>query len=222
MNTSIVSWTFVHALLILIGTALSISFEAIFILIWIVSLSIALLIVANHHAWSSLYPAGGLANHVTFTRFIVLILSVSIHPLLHPFVFTGLVIVVMIADGIDGYLARRLKQNSEFGAVFDMEVDAFLALSLSFLIWQKHPDAFWVLVAGSLRYLFVILYHLLGWHKRKRPEMPEAKLIAVLFFISLLVPQVLDWRIAFWCTVAGCVLVTVSFVREFFLINHGE
>src|SRR5262245_48079916 len=42
-----------------------------------------------------------------------------------------LAVVALVLDGVDGWIARRTGTVSEFGARFDMEVDAFLILVLS-------------------------------------------------------------------------------------------
>lgn len=68
---------------------------------------------------------------------------------------TILVLTLLALDGVDGYLARRSQLESSFGARFDMEIDAFLALVLSLLIWRAGITGFWVLALGSLRYLFI-------------------------------------------------------------------
>jgi len=66
------------------------------------------------------------------------------------------ILALLALDGVDGYLARRTQLESSFGARFDMEVDAFLALVLSVLIWRSGKAGIWVLGLGSLRYLFIL------------------------------------------------------------------
>ncbi len=212
-------WIFWHAILMLAATVVALIYASSTILNLTVILSIGAMIVLNYGIWKKLHPAYGYANLVTGFRFGLLLCATSMYHVLSTPLFIALVVLVMIADGVDGYLARRYHQETLFGEVFDTEVDAFLALSLSFLIWWEHRDCGWVLVAGLLRYGFVIVYRLLGWHLRTRPSMYEAKVIAVIFFISLLVPFVLPWNMAIWIVAAGCALVTISFLREFYLIS---
>lgn len=69
-----------------------------------------------------------------------------------------LVVVVLVAlalDGIDGYLARRFGHTSEFGARFDMEVDALLILILSVAAALLGKAGTWVMLIGLMRYAFV-------------------------------------------------------------------
>jgi phosphatidylglycerophosphate synthase len=65
-------------------------------------------------------------------------------------------VLAMLLDGVDGYLARRNRMESAFGARFDMETDALLILALSLLTWQHGKAGAWILLAGLLRYLFVV------------------------------------------------------------------
>ncbi len=61
----------------------------------------------------------------------------------------------LILDGVDGWTARRTGGATAFGGRFDMELDAFLMLALSALVWLGGRTGPWVLLIGGLRYLFV-------------------------------------------------------------------
>lgn len=65
-------------------------------------------------------------------------------------------VALLVLDGVDGYLARMTGFASTFGARFDMEVDALLALVLSVLLWQSGEVGIWILGLGIMRYLFVL------------------------------------------------------------------
>ena len=67
----------------------------------------------------------------------------------------GLIALALALDGVDGFLARRLNLTSDFGARFDMEIDALLLLILSLLVWQTGQAGIWVLAIGLMRYGFV-------------------------------------------------------------------
>jgi len=108
-------------------------------------------------------PGSGLgaANRVTLGR-VVLALPIggaAIVPALPTTTglwwITGLALVVLALDGVDGWLARRTRTESQFGARFDMETDAALLMALSVIAWRAGPPGVWVLGIGALRYLFV-------------------------------------------------------------------
>lgn len=72
----------------------------------------------------------------------------------------GLVIFAVAAlalalDGLDGWLARALGRATDFGACFDMEVDALLILVLCVAVWLTGKVGPWVLAIGLMRYAFV-------------------------------------------------------------------
>ena len=64
-------------------------------------------------------------------------------------------VAVTLLDGVDGWLARRNRIASDFGARFDMEIDALLILVLSVLAWRFEKAGAWVVLSGSLRYAFI-------------------------------------------------------------------
>ena len=75
----------------------------------------------------------------------------------------GLVAVALLMDGFDGQVARRTGTASDFGARFDMEVDAFLILLLC--VQVSRTLGLWVLAIGLMRYAFVAASWALPWLK---------------------------------------------------------
>lgn len=67
----------------------------------------------------------------------------------------ALAATAMISDGLDGWLARRTRLASKFGARFDMETDALLVLALALLALAAGQAGAFVLLSGALRYGFV-------------------------------------------------------------------
>lgn len=106
-------------------------------------------------------PGLGPANRVTLGRLALLmpLAALSVHPeALGPGGRWAVVVVgtlIMILDGLDGWVARRTGSASIYGARFDMETDAFLMLVLSVLVWTEGRAGVWVLLIGAMRYLFV-------------------------------------------------------------------
>jgi len=107
-------------------------------------------------------PGLGPANRLTLAR-AALVLPLAVLAL-SPGVFTGagywwmvgLSTLALVLDGLDGLLARRTGTEGAFGARFDLELDAFLLLVLSALVWWSGSVGSWVLLIGGLRYLFVL------------------------------------------------------------------
>ncbi|MFI5309174.1 MAG: CDP-alcohol phosphatidyltransferase family protein, partial [Polyangiales bacterium] len=108
-------------------------------------------------------PAGGFgaANALTALRLfaIVAIPSACGHdPGLGA---AALVLAIFALDGLDGFIARRNGLASTFGARFDMECDALLVLVCSLVLYLHGRLGSYVLVAGALRYLYVLALPLL-------------------------------------------------------------
>lgn len=107
-------------------------------------------------------PGLGPGNRLTLAR-ATLALPLAA-PALLPGVLTGqgywwivgLSATALVMDALDGPLARRTGSDGSFGARFDMELDAFLLVALSVLLWRSGKVGSWVLLIGGLRYFFVL------------------------------------------------------------------
>jgi phosphatidylglycerophosphate synthase len=94
-------------------------------------------------------------------------------------------IVVTLLDGLDGWLARRHHIASDFGARFDMEIDALLILALSVLAWQFGKAGAWVVISGALRYVFVGAGALWRWLQAPLPPSRRRQTICVVQIVAL-------------------------------------
>jgi phosphatidylglycerophosphate synthase len=112
----------------------------------------------------------GPANRVTMARAVlVAIVAGAIGAPASPMVAAGAALAglaVTMMDGLDGWMARRTRMASRFGARFDMEIDALLILALAILTWQNGKAGAWVVLSGLLRYVFVAA----GWLLPKMRE----------------------------------------------------
>ncbi len=70
-----------------------------------------------------------------------------------PFV---LALIALLLDGVDGAVARRTGMCSDFGARFDMELDAAFALVLAILVLAYDRAGLWVLLLGVPRCAFLV------------------------------------------------------------------
>jgi phosphatidylglycerophosphate synthase len=127
----------------------------------------------------------GWANRVTLVRAaaVCALASLLTHPPLffeRPEVVIGLVIVILVLDGVDGWLARRLHQTSRLGARFDMETDAALIIVLCLALWLSGLAPVWVLAIGLMRPLFVVGGWGLPWLRKDLPASFRRKFVCVL------------------------------------------
>lgn len=109
----------------------------------------------RHHPFSRF----GAANQITTIRaMLVALIAALFGEPPFPIVAAGAAatsVLVTALDGVDGWLARRHRIASDFGARFDLEIDALLILVLAILVSQFEKAGAWVIVSGLLRYTFV-------------------------------------------------------------------
>jgi phosphatidylglycerophosphate synthase len=115
-----------------------------------------------------------------------------------------------ILDGVDGWLARKTRTASRFGARFDMETDALLILTLAALTWQFGKAGVWVLLSGALRYVFVLASLGLPWLRAPLPPSFRRKAVAVLQTVALLLAMAPFVPQASGGLIAGTALLALS------------
>lgn len=93
--------------------------------------------------------------------------------------------VALVLDGVDGWVARRRNVASAFGARFDMELDAFLLLVLSWHVAGQLGN--WVLLIGLARYLFVAAMVVLPWLGGELTPRRSGKVVAAAQGVVLVV-----------------------------------
>jgi len=90
-------------------------------------------------------------NLVTLFRIVlipifVLAFIIPAYPYQH-IVLVSLFVLASVSDWVDGFLARRLKQESAFGAFLDPVADKLMVTTAMILLVSKHPQFFMVLPA---------------------------------------------------------------------------
>ena len=94
-------------------------------------------------------------------------------------------IAALSMDALDGWVARYTRTESSFGARLDMEVDAFLLLSLSLLVFLSGKVAFWIVFLGLIRYCFVICGLIWPFLEKDLPMSWRRKVVCVIQGIAL-------------------------------------
>lgn len=192
---------------------------------------------------SVLYLAGSAAVLMLMHRFyphsriggcnrVTLLRAALVAALLPPLVerdAAGVTIAVIGAtalalDGVDGWMARRSGLASAFGARFDMEVDAALALILSLhILWGTGVGAE-ILVLGLTRYVFVAAGLVWPALTAPLPQRFRRKLICVIQLATLILLQLpmLPTDLAIWLTrLAGTALLWSFAVDIRWLWRHA-
>ena len=124
--------------------------------------------------------------------------------------------IAMVCDGIDGYVARRTGTSTAFGARFDMELDSFLALALSILVWRSGKVGPWILLIGAFRYLFVVAGWLWPALTAELPPSQRRKTVCVVDGVVLLVclGSIIPSSVATPAAAVALLLLTYSFTID--------
>ena len=125
----------------------------------------------------------------------------------------ALATLAALLDAVDGPIARRRRQASDFGARFDMETDALLVAVLCIAVWQLDKAGAWVLASGAMRYAFVLAAGAWRWLDRPLPPSRRRKTVCVLQIVTLIVclGPIVDPALAAAVAGAGLALLAYSF-----------
>jgi phosphatidylglycerophosphate synthase len=164
----------------------------------------------QHHPFTRF----GAANQITTVRALLASLVVSLigeprMPAIAASVAAASVMITLL-DGVDGWLARRNRIASDFGARFDMEIDALLILALSILAWRFDKAGAWVVLSGVLRYGFVAAGARWTWLKAPLPPSRRRQAICVLQIVGLTVAIIPAIPPSTSAAVAAVALVALS------------
>jgi phosphatidylglycerophosphate synthase len=178
-------WSLANAALVLSASVAGLALGATWPVVLAGGAGLLGLVVLARKLWT---PAGlfGRANSVTAGR-LLLVLALPLLPLdASPAWPIAAGLVVLLADGLDGWLARRYEMTSEFGEFFDKETDALFLLVLCFMTASRGLLTPWVVGLGLLRYAFVFALFLLQPHVSKEYRSSWARVIYVVAILSLL------------------------------------
>jgi phosphatidylglycerophosphate synthase len=132
-------------------------------------------------------------------------------------------LMLLTLDGVDGWTARRQNLASDFGARFDMEVDALFVLMLSGLVLAAGRAGAWVLAIGLMRYAAAAagwLWPRLGAAVPPRWSRKAVCVAVILLLVAGLMPAVSPDGATILAAV-GLALLTWSFAVDIaWLLRH--
>jgi phosphatidylglycerophosphate synthase len=208
-------WSFAHALLMLWATAITWALGMPWVLSFSGTLSFSLLILVARPWWTEKGVFGS-ANAVTAFRLVGVLVLPLFGTSIDPVLIAGISSVLLATDGLDGWLARRCNQASEFGEYFDKETDAFLLLVLCTFATLTKRLWPWILGLGLLRYVFVVLTHWFTPNLLKERRSARARMtygLVMVVIIGSFLPYPMVYRSL---AVMASVVLVLSFVIDFY------
>lgn len=219
-------WSFCHSVATLLATFASMSLHSAWPLIVVCAISFMCL-WANHLAFLKQQSFfAGPANWVTALRFIIVSYVMLFFSVIPQALIISLLCIAVLMDVFDGFIARHTNSESDFGALFDMEVDAFYVLAMGLYFWFTTDFGWWLLIPGAIRYVYEIVRILFVGEGFVPKRQALAVFLAGFNFILLLIALVLPSDTALLVLLISLTVVCVSFGRSFFdmfryVLRHG-
>lgn len=131
----------------------------------------------------------GLCNTVTLSRaaMVAFVSGAILEPGTPVWTLFGVAVLAFALDGVDGWLARREGLVSDFGARFDMEVDAGFGAVLSLWLLTSGTTGPEILILGFMRYAFVAASWIWPALQAPLPQAFRRKAICVVQIAALIV-----------------------------------
>lgn len=98
-------------------------------------------------------------NALSLSRIVIALIIVLWSTSLSTAWLAGLVMMAVVSDLLDGYLARILGCQSALGARLDPICDAVFVLGLVYVVLIQAKISLWYLAALCVRYAVIALYH---------------------------------------------------------------
>ncbi|MFC1616132.1 CDP-alcohol phosphatidyltransferase family protein [Patescibacteria group bacterium] len=89
------------------------------------------------------------ANLISITRPILVILAL-VYAKYHPWLLAGLIIIIILLDGLDGIVARKIDKKGRFGAYVDIAADRAVELIILFTY------AYWGMITIAIPIIFAV------------------------------------------------------------------
>lgn len=148
-------WVRVHSLLMLVVVSAAAWLGAPRVVAAYAAGAFGVLIVQMRGRW---VPKGlfGVANTLTTARLLATLALCALHERIGGFMVAAVALTLCAVDIVDGWVARRTKTESAFGATYDVEVDTLLVVTLLFLLVERGHVGAWVLFVCYWHYVYFL------------------------------------------------------------------
>jgi phosphatidylglycerophosphate synthase len=157
----------------------------------------------------------GAGNLVTVARLLAVACLLAVVTERGNWIAVGTV-AVWVFDGVDGWLARRLGESSEFGAQFDMETDSHVMLLVCLHLSVTRDLGLWILAMGALRYVYVLVRWAALTHEIRERRSSWGRIVYSLAVFALALGCVAEWSaLALPLMAAATLALCGSFAPDF-------
>lgn len=163
-----------------------------------------------------LFPWAGWANYLSWIRFFILFF-IAIHYNDLNQNQTGLLLLTAgLMDGLDGVVARNLKQVTHYGKIMDEEIDALFVFLSGFILVCVLQFSWLLLLPALLKYVKDILLLTFPGLFPYHPVIPSARFIAGISFIIYPVILFLPPYWQYGAAISVTVLLMYSLLAEIY------
>ncbi|HFE63992.1 MAG TPA: hypothetical protein ENK14_06185 [Caldithrix sp.] len=199
--------------MILVFTFVSLWIEALWPLVISAVVTFLFLLATARNDWTE-KSVFGKANTLTAFRLLAVFYLALYGFQLNNYLILGIGLLILILDGVDGWLAKRNHETSDFGAYFDKETDAFFMLILCLLAIGKGLIWSWVVLLGLMRYLFAIFLFLYKTEVKAERRSQVGRIIYIIV-VSALLSAFLPYPVIYQPAILiATVLLGYSFSRD--------
>ena len=161
LNKKLSLWDLIFSIVVLLSACLSYLLSLPFVFSLVSLLGFIILALISKKEIISIKPFGGYPNWITGFRFLNIIAFSIYYPVLDHITLAVWMLIVVLLDGLDGYLARRFNMHSNYGAKFDTETDSFYVALASLILFSLELTSWWILIPGFLKYPYEIIRNVL-------------------------------------------------------------
>jgi len=164
-----------------------------------------------------------LANYITYLRLVITITLLvlilfrsdvdNMYYSLHITLFSFL---VFIMDWLDGYVARKLKQITDFGFLFDQEIDNIFLFVLVLSITLNYSELYFLWLIPLLRYIFLLMKYVFVWMRSDLYDSMRRKSICAVTTFSLIVCNLefLSFFLIELLSIISISIIVFSFMKD--------
>ena len=154
-SEQLIRWSVYHGAVMLLAALSAATIGYLWPVVLAGSASFAGLMWLNRGQWTR-YRMPVYAHLVTLLRLLGVLLLGLFADTMPARLIAGAGLLIFVADGLDGWLARRYGHQSEWGEFLDKETDALFMLILALAACTKGLIGAWIISVGLLRYIFVL------------------------------------------------------------------